>query len=160
MKLASDFQVTSDGLSAAEVEKTQTWLKQAVGDYERKDPDWVSKYLEDGIKLQVFSLGTVAGMDNFEKIVAWEYQAHEGGQAEFELKSLHLTREELSAIVEGRFVYPSGLEEPFSWDIKIQKKIDSDKWTGGTFANTGAAPDLYEVWRKKVPFPSLSNPLQ
>ena len=53
---------------------------KAITAYEHKDPNWVAKYLEPGLKAQIFSLGTISGVENLEALTAWEYQATEGGQ--------------------------------------------------------------------------------
>jgi hypothetical protein len=37
---------------------------------------------------------------------------------------VHVTNSQVSVVIEGRFIYPSGVEEPFSFDVKLDKKID------------------------------------
>jgi hypothetical protein len=60
--------------------------------YERKDSDWAAKYLAKDLKIQVMSLGTITVMEDFERIVAWEYEATQGSQLEYESVPLQFPR--------------------------------------------------------------------
>ncbi|KAH6904476.1 hypothetical protein BKA70DRAFT_536215 [Coprinopsis sp. MPI-PUGE-AT-0042] len=159
MKLSPDFQLSSS-LSAAEIEKTQAWIAEAITDFEKKDPNLVAKVVAEDAVLHMGSLGTISGLENLNRLFGWVFQATEGGRLNSVVKSVQVTSDQLVAVVDGECVYPDGTSERWSWRSNVNKKIDSDKITGATVSDTGAVPDIFPVLRKKVPLPSFAASLQ
>ncbi|KAH6904478.1 hypothetical protein BKA70DRAFT_1565806 [Coprinopsis sp. MPI-PUGE-AT-0042] len=159
MKLSPDFQLSSS-LSAAEIEKTQAWVAEAISDYEKRDPNIVAKVIAEDAVFHMGSLGPISGAENIRRLFEWVFQATEGATLNSVVKSVQVTSDQLVVVVDGEYVYPDGTSDRWSWRSNINKKIDSDKVTGATVSDTGAEPDIYPILRKKLPLPSFATSLQ
>ncbi|KAH6904484.1 hypothetical protein BKA70DRAFT_1508148 [Coprinopsis sp. MPI-PUGE-AT-0042] len=154
MELSSDFQLSSGVLLIEATEKTLAWLKEVCASYERKESSFAAKCFAEDAKVIIPSVGTIKGLSNIiNRFVAREYSASEGGR----MKS---PKDQFSMVLDGGFTYPSGAGERLSWNVTLSKNIDNDKLTSVLCTDSGAVPDIFSVWRKKLSLPSFAVALQ